>query len=229
MFKATIIFLLALSTLQSFVAGESNVVATRTTSSKRLQSSMPKTALFVRGGADVPAAGGGPSLSLKSIIDDTAPKEALAAALLAGGICGVSDIVAQVLGNKRKSLSRAVASATAGLITLGPPAPAFYNAMKELFPNDGTIKNSMIKLFLGNCVYGSIVAVFYYAAALMANSDLSANTSLMEKLKKDLPTFTLFGLVFWGVVFPLRDTVGLALPVFVWTTALSMSAHKNQY
>jgi len=183
-------------------------------------------ALLTRGGA---AAEGDLSAGAETTTSFLADKPLLAASLAAGGLCGGSDVVAQgitkvLLGaGSSWSLGRTLTSTCIGLFAFGPSCPAFYEAMKEYFPGT-SLAGGTTKLVLGQ-LYGSVIVTLYFAAAQFQKGELTRE-KLVAKLKKDLPSFMLFSLVFWGIAFNLLDRKQLPILVFNWAQVLSIVANS---
>lgn len=205
--------------------------------SQKKQPHLQKALFQTRGGADtVPSSSTTTTTTttLGNILNDKSAKDTLSSCLLAAGLSGSSDIVAQLIAGKNKcSLRRLLTSATAGVVALGVPGPVFYALMKKWFPaaaattSDSSTKAFIFKLLIGSVVYGSLIATIFMAAALMQSDDTDFSwEALSENAEEELPRFALVTLLFWGLVYPQKERIGIAGPMFVWMTFLSMTAYK---
>lgn len=209
-------------------------------SSLQKQPHLQKALFQTRGGADttIPSSSS-TTTTIGNILNDKSAKDTLSSCLLAAGLSGSSDIVAQLIAGKNKcSLRRLLTSATAGVVALGVPGPFFYTLMKKWFPasvassvaattSDSTTKSFLFKLLIGSVVYGSLIATIFMAAALMQSDDTEFSwEALSETAEEELPRFALVTVLFWGFLYPQKERIGIAGPMFVWMTFLSMTAYK---
>ena len=100
--------------------------------------------------------------------------------MTSAAIFGLSDVAAQSIGGSFDDAKRTITSMLVGLLYFGPALHYWLQMISALIPGFG-VKDTLIKTFMGQSLFGPTITCVFFAATLIANAGLSQGLSQLPQ------------------------------------------------